>query len=342
MITGNGLVGIRTDIAYYTLDVNGTGRFANGLTIATSQPASYSNRTITSNANYGLIYCADRPIAGNLGSALFCNSNATINYMTLNSVNYTMVVHGSAKIDSNLHISESTGTAAGANTGSIILDHDNNGGASSIVFRSKTNRGSDYGYIQYQDASTVGGGGEDAKLIIGTQNDTVDNIYLSPTGSLFIKNGAHFTGNGTGDQFVVHANGSNGAGGYFYYNANNVYGTISDERTKYDITPINSEDAIAFISNITPSDFSLNGQTEKQSGFIAQNVLAAAQNDAQKSAVGKWETYDETNPDCPLIGVSDRPILSNLIVMVKHQQTYIQNLEATIISLEARLTAAGL
>ena len=342
MITGNGLVGIRTDIAYYTLDVNGTGRFANGLTIATSQPASYSNRTITSNANYGLIYCADRPIAGNLGSALFCNSNATINYMTLNSVNYTMVVHGSAKIDSNLHISESTGTAAGANTGSIILDHDNNGGASSIVFRSKTNRGSDYGYIQYQDASTVGGGGEDAKLIIGTQNDTVDNIYLSPTGSLFIKNGAHFTGNGTGDQFVVHANGSNVAGGYFYYNANNVYGTISDERTKYDITPINSEDAIAFISNITPSDFSLNGQTEKQSGFIAQNVLAAAQNDAQKSAVGKWETYDETNPDCPLIGVSDRPILSNLIVMVKHQQTYIQNLEATIISLEARLTAAGL
>ena len=160
--------------------------------------------------------------------------------------------------------------------------------------------------------------------------------------SLLIKNSAYFTWSGSGDQFVVHANGSNVAGGYFYYNDNNVYGTSSDERTKYDITPINSEDAIAFISNITPSDFSLNGQTEKQSGFIAQNVLAAAQNDAQKSAVGKWETYDETNPDCPLIGVSDRPILSNLIVMVKHQQTYIQNLEATIISLEARLTAAGL
>ena len=56
------------------------------------------------------------------------------------------------------------------------------GGASSIVFRRKVNQGSDYGYIQYQDTSTVRGTGESAKLIIGTQNDAGDDIILLPSG----------------------------------------------------------------------------------------------------------------------------------------------------------------
>jgi hypothetical protein len=158
----------------------------------------------------------------------------------------------------------------------------------------------------------------------------------NPSWSFQVKSGFYVAANGYGDQLLIFANGSNTSNGYFYYSSSNVYGTISDERIKNDITPINSEDAIAFISNITPSNFCLNGQTEKQSGFIAQNVLAAAQNDAQKSAVAKWETYDETDPECPLIGVSDRPILSNLIVMVKHQQTYIQALESRLAALEQR------
>jgi hypothetical protein len=85
-----------------------------------------------------------------------------------------------------LHITEATGTQQGANSGSIIIDHDNNGGASSITFRSAVNRGSDYGYIQYQDASSVGGGGESAKLIIGTQNDADDDILLLPSGNVGI------------------------------------------------------------------------------------------------------------------------------------------------------------
>ena len=55
-----------------------------------------------------------------------------------------------------LHIVEPTGTPASANNGTIIIDHNNAGGASSIVFRSARDRGSDFGYIQYQDAATVG------------------------------------------------------------------------------------------------------------------------------------------------------------------------------------------
>jgi len=87
-----------------------------------------------------------------------------------------------------LHISESTGTQAAANAGSLIIDHENNGGASSIIFRSRVNRGSDYGFIQYQDASPVGGAGESARLIIGIQNDSDDHLLLSPSGNVGINN----------------------------------------------------------------------------------------------------------------------------------------------------------
>ena len=180
-----------------------------------------------------------------------------------------------------------------------------------------------------------------------TTDSTTQKMILTSAGNLgignnspsvfSIKTAAHFNANGSGDQLVIHANGSSGSNGYFYYNAGNGYGAASDKRIKNNITPINSEDAIAFISNITPSDFCLNGQTERQSGFIAQNVLVAAQNDAQKNTVAKWETYDETDPECPLLGISERPILSNLVVMVKHQQTYIQALESRLAALEQKI-----
>jgi hypothetical protein len=101
---------------------------------------------------------------------------------------------------SKLHVFEASGTAAGANTGSIILDHDNSGGASSITFRSKVNRSSDYAYIQYQDSATVGGGGETARFIIGTQNDGDDHIVLDPSGSVGV--GTYSPG------FKLHVNGN--------------------------------------------------------------------------------------------------------------------------------------
>ncbi len=84
------------------------------------------------------------------------------------------------------NLSETTGTVHGAAQGSLIVDHENSGGASSIVFRSKVNRGSDYGFIQYQDTATVGGAGEAAQLIIGTSNDADDHLILQPAGRVGI------------------------------------------------------------------------------------------------------------------------------------------------------------
>ncbi len=85
-----------------------------------------------------------------------------------------------------LTISEANGTVNSPNSGSLVLDHENSGGASSIVFRSKVNRGSDYGYIQFQDTATIGGTGEAAVLSIGIQNDAEDHIALMPSGNVGI------------------------------------------------------------------------------------------------------------------------------------------------------------
>jgi len=101
-------------------------------------------------------------------------------------------VNGSTRLNGSLNIVEQTDTVAGANYGSIILGHENNGGASSIAFRSKVNRGSDFGYIQCQDASSVGAGGESARLIIGVQNDGDDHIILAPSGNVGIGNNNPF------------------------------------------------------------------------------------------------------------------------------------------------------
>lgn len=80
-----------------------------------------------------------------------------------------------------LHIYETTGTGT-ATTGTLVLEHGNSGGFSSIIFPSAVNQGSDYGYISYQDTDTIGGVGETARLTIGTSNDGNDNIVLAPSG----------------------------------------------------------------------------------------------------------------------------------------------------------------
>ena len=122
----------------------------------------------------------------NVDNNTYPTYNATVADAKMTILPSGYVGIGSSNPQAKLHILEASGTAAAPNYGSIIIDHDNSGGASSITFRSKVNQGSDYGYIQYQDAATVGGGGESAKLIIGTQNDADDDILLMPSGGVGI------------------------------------------------------------------------------------------------------------------------------------------------------------
>lgn len=86
--------------------------------------------------------------------------------------------------DGRLHIYEATGTKPSGSAGSILLEHGDTGGQSSIVFKSKNNLGSDYAFIAYQDDASLGGAGESSVLTIGNQNDPQDHIALMPSGNI--------------------------------------------------------------------------------------------------------------------------------------------------------------
>ena len=96
---------------------------------------------------------------------------------------------GTSSPNSPLHIYEETGSSRSSTSGTLVLEHNDSGGSSCIVFPSKRNYNSDYGYIQFEDSTSSGD--EKSRLIIGTENDgpgsNEDNVILSPTGKVGIK-----------------------------------------------------------------------------------------------------------------------------------------------------------
>ena len=120
-----------------------------------------------------------------------------------------------------IHIYEETGTSHGLNTavggikGTIVLEHNDSGGSSCIVFPSKRNWNSDYGYIQFEDSTYSGD--EKCRLIIGTENDgpgsNEDNVILEPTGCVGIKTST--------PQRALDVNGEITTNAYMYMNNNN-------------------------------------------------------------------------------------------------------------------------
>ena len=107
------------------------------------------------------IYRTD-PNGGNYAMTIDENRNVGIGTGTQNTPN------------GKLHIFEETGTAVTANAGTLILEHNDPGGESSILFKSKVNAGSDYGFIKYNDDGATNGddaSNENSLLEIGVKND---------------------------------------------------------------------------------------------------------------------------------------------------------------------------
>jgi len=105
------------------------------------------------------------------------------------------------------------------------------------VFRSKVNAGSDFAYIQYQDASVPGGSGESARLYIGTANDADDHLILNPSGFVGIKTSSplaplHVSGgkaNNFNLQAYIDGNGANNADDF---RSDLIHSIIADERIR--------------------------------------------------------------------------------------------------------------
>ena len=124
---------------------------------------------------------------------------------------------GTGNPTGKVHVFEATGTApAGNGVGTLVIEHGNTGGQSSIVFPSAVNKPSDFGYIRYSDdLSGNGTSTENSLLEIGVENDGVggdqDDIAIMPSGNLGVGTRApkaKFHNNGT-TAFTISTNSAN-------------------------------------------------------------------------------------------------------------------------------------
>jgi hypothetical protein len=152
---------------------------------------------------------------------------------------------------------EATGTTAGGSgQGSVVIQHGNNGGSSSIVFPSAINYlGADYGYIQYNDNRTAGA--ENATFIIGIQNDGDDNLALLASGNIGVQTQT--------PGYTLDVSGTIRATGDVI--------AYSDRRVKTDLRLI--KNALDKVSNINGYTYVRTDveKPERQAGVIAQEVL---------------------------------------------------------------------
>ena len=120
-------------------------------------------------------------------SNLFIGGNVGIGAGTANTA-YKLDVCG------NMRIFESVGTRASATQGSLIFEHADLSGVSSIMFKSK-NAANDYAYIQYEENGGNGNSGlsEKGVLILGIENDPSLNI-IKDTISLYPCAGQGYVG----------------------------------------------------------------------------------------------------------------------------------------------------
>lgn len=214
------------------------------------------------------------------------------------SMNETMRIKGNGRLgigtnnpQGGLHVYEPSGTSGGPTAGSLTLEHGDNYGASSIIFPSRANYGSDFGYIQYLDHRNYRQAGESARLIIGTSNDGDDHICLIPAGYVGIRTydpiaplhvAASATFNLGGYGYLA---GGGRQGGYGSTNADySIYANgriacpefnaFSDRRLKKEITPISGTDAMRFVRAVPAVSFrwKTGSETGLKYGYIAQDV----------------------------------------------------------------------
>ena len=278
-----GNVGIGTNSPAYTLDVNGDIHSTGNIYTDAGHIVSSVNSLVLNTTNTGSIYLRSDIVNGIVGAfsniATFSTNSHTFYTnntvaLQINSSGYVGIGTSTpaAKLDvaGNIRIYESTGSTNSAYTGSLTLYHDDSGGKSSIVFPSKLNYGSDYGYITFYDnvAGTGynywGGSSEVAALVLGVENDGVgaagpDSIILNPAGNIaFVPRSGtnYFTGNvGIGTA----------SPGYTLHVVGNIYATgnitaFSDSNYKKDLVYI--DNALDKIDKLNGYTFSFKSDTD--------------------------------------------------------------------------------
>ena len=162
----------------------------------------------------------------------------------------------------SLHLYETTGTSGGANgAGTLVLEHGDVGGHSSIVFVSAKNKSSDRGYIRYMDDYDDSTANERSVMVIGVGNDNTaspncDNIALMASGNVGINTLTPST------SYELDVNGA-------------VQGTLfnasSDSRLKNNIASITN--GLSIINQLRGVSFEWKNKPGKKTfGVIAQEI----------------------------------------------------------------------
>ena len=165
-----------------------------------------------------------------------------------------------------LHLYENIGTIPSATAATMRLEHNDFGGTSSILFKSKVD-GTDFGWISFSDdGSGNGNQNENSLLTISVGNDGAgnyqDDIALMPSGNVGINTIAptsRLSVNGSADK--------TGGGGW---------GTFSDKRLKKDI--VDFTDGLDKLMKIHTVKFKYNGKgpytdsTSEFIGVVAQEI----------------------------------------------------------------------
>jgi len=221
--------------------------------------------------------------------------------------------------EGKFHIKEDIGTPASSTTGTLILEHLDNGGESSIVFFSRANA-SDYAYISYEDdGSGNGTNTENGLLTIGVENDVVgsgsqDDIALMPSGNVGIGTNApsqrlHVIGN-------IFATGT----------VTSSDSTLKTNIERYDtdaLTQIKRLNAVTY--NWKASVQESGGYSNRsQIGFLAQEV---------KEVIPEAVLGEEGNG----MGIDFNKVTPVIVKAMQEQQSEIERQKARIEKLEADL-----
>jgi len=200
--TGNSIINnLTTNTISGNLTSTGTSNFniINGNTIS-------GNLTSTGTSAFNIIN--GNAISGNLTST----GTSNFNIINGNAISGNLTSTGTSTFNNingnSITITDTTSNFPTPTTGSLIIKHNTSGGASSIMFPSKINNSSDFGYIAYVDNVAKGNtfplfenpnysfnyfsatSDEASALIIGCENDVggagPDSVIIAPVGNIVL------------------------------------------------------------------------------------------------------------------------------------------------------------
>ena len=293
---------------------------------------------------------------------------------------YKLDVDGTARIMGPMTIYEATGTGTitgtvdtmSATAGSLIIQHGNNGGGSSIVFPNR-NKNSDYGYIRYRDdANNAGGENNRTRLEFGIETvspgiNTNDHLVLNKNGgrvgigiidplyNLDISGDFRASGNGIFENGLVVKQGSTiyattqewnvakGVSTAYTIQTGNTgvslgvgatsWSSASDQTLKKNIVPM--ESMINKVMQLNPVRYNLIDTPGDRVGFIAQEFMIYFPEFVTEGESKLGIMYTE------LISVLTKCIQEQEVKIVSQQKEN-EDLKSRLSAIEARLAAAGI